>query len=461
MSTWFIMKFFLLFLGGVIAEITVSVVGAGQGQLQNGASVLQAAQSQPLPIPAAPPSSNKILPVPNGGHGAVVPNVQSHGYPTNSTCNGNFDLKSQTDIYKIGHCKTINGSISVAPGFNQQQLDLGQLEEITGDFSIENNGDIDGIDALWLKKIGGLFKLSKLTSVTKVEMALLSQVGRVEWQVLPMLLKVTSRLLSGMDSVVIADTALTEVDLSAMPKKVSEVNVNNNNYLTKLELPMEEVTRRLLVADNGRKLMVSLPKLAKAKNITMHNVGVVDLSFLEKVDDSMAFIDNNFTKLDLLKVTKVGGTLHIANNPQLEVIKLNKLEEVSGGLVAVNLTKITEVKAFSNVKTIGGALEIEGPIESVNFDGLTELKGLAILKSTSQNFSCDKWLQSAMVEKIRGGLIRCELESGKYVSLDAGETRHLIQESEANPKLAKPAQNVGVRTAISQMAFLVVLFAAI
>lgn len=375
-------------------------------------------------------------------------------------CNGNVIVTSMADLNGIQQCPTINGSLAIDSTFNNDLVELGNIETITGDFVIDQNHQISEIRGLKVATVKGQFRLHQLTNLFNMELPSLQSADSIEWRVLPILLYANTLPIKVNRSVIVSDTSLQELNLENVAREIDVLDINNNHYLHNLLIPIEKVGTLMHLVSNGDGMTVDLANLTHVKNMTVQHLGRLHIHQLEAVEDLMAVISNRFEELNLLKLRRIGGTMFIATNSELTSIKANGLEEIRGGIVFINNTKLQDIDGFKQLSSIGGALHVEGPVDLLEFENLRELRGLAWIKATLE-FDCDVWLSSDVVSKIRGGTIRCELIKGQYTSHDDEDSRHVTQEAGPATSIAtKPTQAKSGACQVVQLPWLLELVVA-
>ncbi|CAN3377356.1 hypothetical protein DIURU_003398 [Diutina rugosa] len=392
---------------------------------------------------------------------AVAMSVNSSVVSIAPECRGDVIIASVADMNVINKCATIYGSLTIDSNFNNELIDLADIESITEDLVINQNHHISEIRGSKVSSVAGTFRLQELTNLFNMELPNLHAVNSIEWSVLPILSYANTLPLKVNKSVVVSDTSLQELDLRNVAPEIEVLDINNNRYIYNLSVPVERIEVSMHLVSNGEGMTVDLANLTHVRNMTLQHLGGLKIHQLEAVENSMAIISNKFGTLNLSKLRRVGGTLFIATNAELASIEANHLEDIRGGFVAINNSKLYDVDGFKQLTSIGGALHVEGPIENLGFDSLRELRGSALIKATS-GFDCDAWLSSEMVTKIRGGAIRCESNQGHYTSHDDEEDRHITQESgPVTPIATEPARMTSIAWQLSCSPWLYMLIGAI
>ncbi len=131
-------------------------------------------------------------------------------------------------------------------------VDLGGLEQISGDLKVEDNGKITTFSASSLSSIGGLFTLNNVTIVSTLQFPQLSSVGGIEWKSLPALQTlIFTRGVTKAKSVIVSDTFLSSLD-GIDVVLLDTMDVNNNRRLTDFTIQLGNLSTRLNIQANGQ-----------------------------------------------------------------------------------------------------------------------------------------------------------------------------------------------------------------
>jgi len=323
---------------------------------------------------------------------------------------GDYRISSMAQLEQLYECDDIIGSVIIT-NYQGPTIDTGDIKTISGDFIVANASNLVRINIPKLAVIGGKFSLNELTSLTSVHAPVLNDVGSINWNVLPILSTVNfDNGVKKIKSITISDTSL--IGFSGFDIDYLDIlNINNNRFLESINANLKGVKESLSISANAKNILVSLPNLEWANNITIRDVSSINLSNIESVNASFELIDNNFQAIKFPKLTNVGGTLSILENYNLKEIEFPNVGEIGGGLMISNNTQISKVNFLPKLSSIGGAIEIYGDIKEISFNKLKLVKGSAILHSTSDGLDCGKWTRSgdegSHASIVRGGKITC------------------------------------------------------
>ena len=258
-------------------------------------------------------------------------------------------------------CQTISGDIVIAEQ-TAGEIQLGDIQHIQGSLICQKAVNLTGLSARGLSVIDKDFNLDGLTILSTLNFPALSQVGSITWTALPGLqeLSFTSQVKKA-SSVLVQNTILKSLDGINL-EQVDKFNINNNQYLTKIELQLGNITQALNIQANSRDLVVSFPNLEWAYNMTFRNCSSVNLPSLASVNGSMGFFDNSFQSFSAPNLTQTGdkGSLVFVSNTQLTNISIPMLTTIGGTYEIQNNTNLKVIDGFQKLSTVGGAIDFSG-----------------------------------------------------------------------------------------------------
>ncbi|KAK6455505.1 sporulation-specific protein 2, partial [Scheffersomyces xylosifermentans] len=324
-----------------------------------------------------------------------------------SKCKKDFyEIKSPSDVRAISDCKIIAGDINITE-FKHPLLSFGEIETIVGSLTIRKCPELVRFEAPELSSISQSFTLKELTSLSLVSLPSLRSVNVLDWRVLPILSNVhLSNEIRDIESITVSDTSLTGF-AGFLSNKLEILDINNNRFLQSITSNVEQVDGKLHIGANQADVVVTLPKLKSANNVSFHDIADLNLGSLEMVNGSVSFFNNHFSNLKLPKLRAIGGTLSLLKNDKLNHVEFPAISEIGGGLVLVNNTSIDKVNFFPKLTMIGGAIEMVGNIKETSLKQLKLVKGSAQVHSTATSFDCAKWSKSEISSVVRGGKIEC------------------------------------------------------
>lgn len=259
----------------------------------------------------------------------------------------------------IATCTTFTGDVVISADAGSS-VDLGSVQQIKGDLTVENMGSFISLSAADLNSISGTFTLQNLTQLSTLSMTSLSSVGTIVWQSLPALNSLTfSTGVQSADSITISDTFLASLDGISL-QTVGSMDINNNGRLTEIDLDLKNLTGELKLQANGQKLSVSLNELIWAANLTIANVTTFTAPALSTVNGSAYFDSNYFTEFSAPNLTKTSsGSFSFINNGAMTSLNVPELATVGGGFTVVNNTAFQNL-TLPKLADVGGAVDCGG-----------------------------------------------------------------------------------------------------
>lgn len=289
-------------------------------------------------------------------------------------CEISTSISERSQLQDIQHCEVVNGDLEFL-GYKEPLIELTNLKKVNGDFRIETSPDLVRVEAPLLTEITQGYFMKELTSLSLISFPSLSSVKALEWRVIPILSNVRfSSQISNIENIVISDTSLTGFS-GFQTKTLRNLDINNNRFLETLNSNVETINGKLQIVSNAKNLKVNLPELSIIQNMSINNVRDLNLENVTEVTGSISITDNYFNEFHLPNLNKIGGTLSISKNSHLEKIDLKGLEEINGGLMVINNTRINQIDFLDNLKKIDGGVELKGNFEKVNFNNLKLVKG--------------------------------------------------------------------------------------
>lgn len=300
---------------------------------------------------------------------------------------------AQADLDKIASCTELSGNLTISGSLGSAAL--ANVKKIDGSLKLYNATDLVNFSADSLTVITGGLTLQDLTVLQSASFGSLQQVDSIILQTLPAISTFSTNLQKA-NNIQISDTTLESVDGFSTLKEVSELNINNNRYLSSFNSSLETVSDSLQISFNGESTQVSFNDLVWANNITLRDVEQATFPKLETVNASLGFINNTLTNITLNKLTKVGQTFSVTSNDDLTTLECKNLTSVGGGFVVANNTDLTNIDGFSNLQTVGGAIIVTGEFSTLDLSSLKSVRGDATIETNASNYSCSaiKKLQS-------------------------------------------------------------------
>lgn len=348
--------------------------------------------------------------------------MQASAAPTECSSE-KFVIRNRNDLEPISKCSSLKGRVEIID-YEDQLLILNELHRIDGILEVSNSSALVRMEAKNLHTITDSFRMNKLTTLAIISMPNLSTVKLLDWQVLPLLATINFGQLEETESVVISDTSLS--GLSGFSGHEMDVfDINNNRFLEFVYSEVHHVRGMLHISANAKGVIIELPELVESQNVSIHNVGDLNMRSLRAVRGAVSLYGNLFLTLDLPGLQKVDGTMSVAQNHALVWANFAQLSEVGGGLQVVNNTDLTAIDFFPNLTMVGGALELMGNIEQNSWPSLKLVKGSVKLLTSNKSFDCDSWSERTIAPVVKGGKVECLVATPE-------EMTNAIQKSEVS-----------------------------
>lgn len=323
-----------------------------------------------------------------------------------------FDGETMTEaasISQLGSCPTLEGTLEIS-GDGIGSLDLGSVQEIAGDIHIFNSSSCTDINLNQLEKISGKLSVDALTQLHVIDFTKLTEVEALNLISLPSLstLNLNSGL-SKLGDLQVSDTALSSLQgLVTSINTVGQLNVNNNKNITSIDLSnLQSVKENLILSFNGDSCDISLDNLNWASNLTIQDAGSFEASNLTTVNGSFVFGYNKFEDFKL-PLEKIGGAVQIFAHDYLTEFSLGNLTEIGGELRIFNNTELDDMsESFEGLETIKGAVNIKGSFSNFTMPSLEEVDGDFMVKSDNEDFDCESFKKLHSDEKIEGHNFKC------------------------------------------------------
>lgn len=306
--------------------------------------------------------------------------------PSSCSIKSGATASAQADLDKYAGCSTIVGDL-VLTG-DMASAALAGVQEIDGSLTVKNATSLTQFSADSLQKISDTLTLQELTVLNTASFGSLAEVDTIQFVTLPAVSSIITKLTSA-KQITITDTALESIAGFEELDEVEVFNVNNNKGLATIKSKLKHVTNALEVTFNGQSADISFDDLEWANNITLRDVSSASFASLSSVNESLGFINNSISSIDLSTLQKIGGSLSIVSNDELTSLNFDNLTSVGGGFVIANNSKLAKIDTFGDLTTIGGAMVVTGKFGDLGFNSLKSVKGGAEVESTSSNFSCD------------------------------------------------------------------------
>ena len=277
-------------------------------------------------------------------------------------CDGpSITISTSADANSISTCQLYDGDVIIDSSASGS-ISLDGVGKISGDFRATNITQLTALSADQLSEIGGVFELEELIIMSSLSFPSLTAVNQIRLISLPSLqaLGFTAGV-SRANQVYISNTQLTDLSGIAL-EAVGTVDVNNNPYLTKVNMPLTNITNSLSLSANGLNLEIDLPNLANVANLTIRNASSLSVPLLSEVEASFAIYAASFSSFDAPTLATVGASLAIVDT-EASSLSFSSIQTIGGGLLLSNNTNLNTI-SFPELRTIVGDMVLAGNFDS-------------------------------------------------------------------------------------------------
>jgi hypothetical protein len=297
-------------------------------------------------------------------------------------------IQSQGDASALSGCSTIKGDVIIASTANAA-IAINGVQQITGDLSCQNAGQLTELSADQLGTIGGRFLLENLTILSTLAFSSLNNVNEIYWQGLPALQGLNfPQGISQAQNMLISNTQLNTLAGIEL-ETIGNIDIDNNPYLSTVNVnQITTITGTLNIAANYKNLVITFDNLQSANNMTFRNVSSVSMPSLYQVNGSLGFYSDTFQSFSAPNLTATGGALAFVDSPNLSNISMPKLIEVGAGFLIANNTNLLSIDGFPKLQTIVGALDFAGTFNNASLPALKDVRGGLNIQTSSTTFDC-------------------------------------------------------------------------
>ncbi|KAK8147498.1 hypothetical protein G3M48_001507 [Beauveria asiatica] len=343
---------------------------------------------------------------------------------SSSDCTTDMTIDSVNPTFD---CDTIDAKVTVSPSL-QGNLQIEGPKVFKQDFVISNTSSLLSISSSSLQAIGGEFLVEDAGLLASVDLQKLTKLNKLTFRRLGQLNKLTfsSSGVSQASSVDIADTFLSDISGLNLAT-VDSLTINNNRRLAKFNSNLVNITKTLILTNNGNDMQVNLTDLQSAYEIQVSNIKSLDTPALKEIQNGIKFDTNpNLETYQAANLTNVGtskngGSVSFINNGKLTNISFPYLKTISGDLTIVNNTNLDEITGFPELKSVenmllGGTFEKYVTLSnsqasstnnsSAELPKLDDVKGTINVKSTSNLTDVCKFF-NGLKGKVVQGKVNC------------------------------------------------------
>lgn len=315
---------------------------------------------------------------------------------------GTTTIQNAGDATALASCTTFSGSIAIATG-TTDDIAFDGIEKLKGDLIGQDAAQVKRISANKLKEIDGELSLNGLTRLYNIDFPVLKTVNSIVWSALPVLNTIGfTAVVTKADKIDIQNTGLRSLDNIDIAEAES-IFVANNAYITKVDLQVGNISDAMTFADNNQDLVINLPNLTWATNLTFRFVSSLEIPKLETLNGSLGLYNNGFANFSAPSLTKIGEALAIVANEELTDITFPSLTSITDNLQIANNSKLEAIDGFPLLESIGGAFDMSGNFSNVETPELNHVEGAFNLQSTENvTETCAVYKELKSKKLIRG-----------------------------------------------------------
>jgi hypothetical protein len=264
-------------------------------------------------------------------------------------------IQNGGDATAIATCSTFSGSIAVATGVGED-VSLDGVEKIDGNLIIRSNPNIKRFAGADLEEVSGQLTLDNVAEIAALSFPKLTTVGTLFLNGLPNLrtLEFTEGI-SKADGIRIENTNLQNLNGIDLEDEVEQIILANNKQIDTIIMDnIVNITKSLNLAFNNDQVNVSFSELESANNISLRAIGSLNIPSLAKINsgDFGVFESDNLASIAAANLTKIDGALVINNNKGLKNISIAALTDVGANLQIANNTDLHKHDGFPKLKNV-------------------------------------------------------------------------------------------------------------
>jgi hypothetical protein len=315
-------------------------------------------------------------------------------------------LQNAGDATGLASCSTFTGSIAIATG-TTDDIAIGGVKRITGNLVAPPNSQIKRIGASDLVELGGEMNLNELTRLSGVDFPKLKKVDSIKWNALPNLQSIGfTATVEQAKKIDIQNTAVRS--LAGINIQQAEIlKIANNAFINEIKMQVGNVSNSLDFSDNNKAVIVELPNLIWARNLTFRACGSVSVPSLEKTNGSFGLYDNGFESFAAPNLTEVGEALAIIGNEQLTNVSFPLVTKINDDLRFANNSALMAIDNLPELKSVGGAFDISGNMTKVATPKLDNVKGAFNIQSSDNITDSCPFYQNLSKKKLIAGAFFC------------------------------------------------------
>ncbi|KAI0244460.1 protoplasts-secreted, partial [Massospora cicadina] len=301
-------------------------------------------------------------------------------------CNKKFDIKTLEELKQLSKCSTVaNVNIDVS----EPIIDLGSLKRVTGDLSISGRNAVD-IDLGELVEVGGIFSIKDSLGVEGVNLSKLTSVG--ELAIINsgsnLILDLKAGLIKA-DKVTIRRTRIKTLR-GMNPSKLWYLDISGNAELEAVSFPNLRTINGDLIFEANPIATVALPELTSVDGkLTLTGSKCGDIPKLKSLKGPLSLDNTQFETISFKELLYVGQWLSIVQNKKLSNITFGSLLDIIGGLNIQDNGNVKEIH-LPNLRFSDGLTINENSLTHIELNNKFVSFGAA---DVTANIDCEKFIK--------------------------------------------------------------------
>ncbi|KAK0926985.1 putative ubiquinone biosynthesis monooxygenase [Friedmanniomyces endolithicus] len=309
--------------------------------------------------------------------------------------NATTTLRDAADITQLASCKTFTGTIVVATD-SAAVMDIPGLETVQGDFIAANNSLLTTLSSSTFSVITGTVLFQNLPFLTNLTLPNWISSGTLHFDTVPdPTVHDFQQNGQQVNNLIVRNTTFAFLaGLALQGAQMDTLEIVDIPFLQIVNLEMGNMSQSATIAGSSADLVVMLPNLTYAYDISVSNGSQVVLPRLQAVNGGMSIGSIKNPNISAPSLTFVGGDLSISDCG-LSELDSNELVNVQGSVNLVNNAQLADLSGLSSLSVVGG-LDLVGSFTNTTLPSLRRVQGNALINST-QALNCSD-ISSTLVQ---------------------------------------------------------------
>lgn len=376
-----------------------------------------------------------------------------------------FTATASSQLAQVAACATAVGDIFIT-GDSFGLIDITGTKQVFGNLRINGTQKATVFNAPTLQLVSGELKISDATVLANVNLAQLTTVGSLYYNALPALQDtgLTSGITSA-EKITFANTGLTSLS-GINVSTLKTFDVNNNQDINSINTTLTSVTDLLSINYNSAKVAVGLNSLSQVNDISFQSVGSFSALNLTTINGSLSMDSNSYDSFYLGSLTRIGNSLSINKNDNLNTFNFSSLGYIGGALNIIQNSQLKDFSFFPNLTTVGGSVNLVGSFDNGTFPSLSKVAGGFNLTSTGQ-LSCSAFVKLNSNGGVKGDQFYCQGASSTVSSSSSkagnsnGDSKDTSTATSSSQSTSTTKKSDGTSLRVAGVASFAALFAGL